>query len=245
MLARRFMYVVMVGLALLLAACGAPNVGSDRDMLERTINVNGVGVAYGAPDVATAHIGIEVRNADAQQAVKLATERATDIVDALKTLGVADEDIQTANYSIFPSQEYDREGNLGEMVYFVNNTLQVTFRDLDVIGEALTAAVEAGANSVSNIVFSVSDPAGLMAEARELAVADAMARATQLAESTGASLGEVQFISEYSYGPVPFSSKMPVMFGGDMGMGGGGVPVPVESGQNSVQVEVNITWLLE
>ncbi len=255
---KRFTFLAIIALAaLVLAACGASplagtgsaddaatvdsTTGPDTGDFPRTVNVNGVGIAYGAPDTATVRIGVELNDPDAQTAVAEGTARATAIVDAVKALGVDDKDIQTTEYNIFPSQQRDRNGNLTGIVYFVNYTISVTFRDIDLLGPGLTAVTEAGANNVFGINFSVSDPTALMAEARAAAIEDAINRATQLAEGTGATLGRVQNISEFSFRPVPIQNQALDTAVSILA----GAPVPIESGQNSIQVEVNITWELE
>ena len=96
--------------------------------------------------------------------------------------------------------------------YHVSQVLAVKLRDLDKVGAILDAAVGAGGNQLYNIGFAVDDPKPLEARAREAAVADAKARAKQLAELAGLTLGDVLVVAESAAGgmspPMPMMSKM-------------------------------------
>ena len=140
-------------------------------------------------------------------------------------------------------QPVQPDGTLSETrEYVITNTLTVTFRDLSKVGEALQAAIGAGANQVSNINFSVEDTAKLSAEARDKAMADAQARAEQLAKAVGASIDRAYSVSE-SYAFVPQARAL------NYGLGGAAAeaaaPVPVQTGQIMVEVDVSVTYLIK
>ena len=90
------------------------------------------------------------------------------------------------------------EGPVGESQggYRVSNMLRVTVRDVERAGDVLDAAVEAGANQVYGVTFTVSDESRWQGQAREKAFADAKARAAELAGLAGVELGAVQSVSE-------------------------------------------------
>jgi uncharacterized protein YggE len=119
-----------------------------------------------------------------------------------------------------------------EITYIVENSVHVTVRDLDQIGEILNTAVQAGANTIHGIQFDVSDKTEALSEARQSAVANAETVAKELAQAAGVELGEIQTISTFSGGfPAPMVE----------GRGGGvalmaDVPVPVSPGQMIVTV---------
>jgi uncharacterized protein YggE len=126
--------------------------------------------------------------ADTVSEAKAEVDRRVEaIMDALEEMGVADKDIQTSHYSI----HYEREpfypvarGETSEEpqgVYRVSNMLNVTIRDLELVGDVLDAAIEAGANQMYGVTFTVSDVEQWQSEAREKAMANAKARAEELA----------------------------------------------------------------
>jgi uncharacterized protein YggE len=82
----------------------------------------------------------------------------------------------------------------------VDNTVFVTLRDLESLGDVLDAVIEAGANSINGIQFDVADRTEALSEARKAAVADARAQAEELAAAAGLELGAIQNISTYGGG---------------------------------------------
>ena len=59
--------------------------------------------------------------------------------------------------------------------------MAVTIRDLDTVETVLGATIEAGANNIYGVTFSLADPSQVESEGRKKAVADA--KAQELAES--------------------------------------------------------------
>lgn len=241
------MQIAIVGLIALaavpaLSACGslAP-AGTATTEQPHTINVTGSGVAYGRPDIAVAQIGVQTRHADPAKAVAGNTEKMQAIMAALKGLGIDEKDIQTTNFSVYAQQNYDDKGQPTDLTYVVDNSVSVTVRDLTKVGDVLGKSTAAGANTVNGVSFSVSDQSALEAQARDKAMADAKARAQQLAAAAGVSLDKPLNISEYSSGPV-YADSVKLQSG--MG-GGGGAPVPVSTGQIQVSLQVSVTYIIK
>ena len=121
----------------------------------------------------------------------------------------------------------------------VDNTVYVTVRNLDTLGSLLDDAVSAGANSINSIQFDVADKTQALKDARAKAVENAKAQAKELADVSGVSLGSIQSISFNESSPVP-------MYSAGKGGGGGAVAadstVPVQPGQLSVSVSVNMVY---
>jgi uncharacterized protein len=224
--------------ATLAAATGmtpTANTGSGTG-LARTITVNGQGSASGTPDIAQVSVGVQVVASTVTTATQQNNEKMTAVIGKLKSLGIADNDIQTTNFSVFPQRSNpivpNQEGTITG--YQVSNTVQVTVRDSSRIGAVLDGATQAGANEVFGVNFGVSSPAKLQAQARVQAVTDAQARADDLARLAGVQRGEVLSISETTApSPAPLAAA---------GLGGGAVPV--QPGQISAQVQVEITYAL-
>jgi uncharacterized protein YggE len=208
----------------------------------RTIRVSGSGRAVLSPNIAYVNIGVHTESKDAVEAVTSNNIQTQKVTDALVDAGIDEKDIQTTNFSIYPRQDYDSQGKpTGEITYIVENSVHVTVRDLDQIGEILNTAVQAGANTIHGIQFDVSDKTEALSEARQSAVANAETVAEELAQAAGVELGEIQTISTFSGGfPAPMVE----------GRGGGAalmadVPVPVSPGQMIVTVEVSMIYAIE
>jgi uncharacterized protein YggE len=85
--------------------------------------------------MATISVGVRTEDRDAAEAVASNNAQAESITQALVAMGVDEQDIQTSNFSIYPQQQYDDQGNLVGTTYVVENTVYVTVRDLDQLGE--------------------------------------------------------------------------------------------------------------
>src|SRR5512134_3949607 len=106
----KFVFVAILALALLLSACGPTTINQAAPENVRTLNVNGVGQAYLSPDIAYIYVGVHTEGASASEAVEENKAQTTAVIEALKDAGVADQDIRTTNFSIWPSQQYSPEG---------------------------------------------------------------------------------------------------------------------------------------
>ena len=175
----------------------------------------------------------------ATEAVAENNAQTQEVIQALTDFGIDPKDIRTINFSIYPMDKYDPATGqpTGEKTYAVDNTVYVTVRDLDQLGDLLDTVVQAGANTVSSVQFDVADKDKALAPARDAAVKDANAKAGELAASAGVQLGELISVS-YQDSPV-----YPVYDG--RGAGGAAVEaaaVPIQPGQLTFTVTVNETY---
>lgn len=232
------------GVAAAQSAAPVPQAGDENTPSEplRTLSVGGSGIAYLAPDIAYVNIGVQTENQDAADAVSENNARSQRVSDAIQELGVDEQDIRTTNFSIYPRTEYDPDGRpTGAITYVVNNTVFVTVRDLDIIGDLLNTAVAAGANSINGIQFDVEDKTAALSAARESAMENARIIAEELAEAAGVTLGEVQTITTQS-GDVPVPVYMEGRGGGEALMADS---APISPGQMSITVRVNVVYQIQ
>jgi hypothetical protein len=165
-----------------------------------TITVVGQGSTFIEPDIARISVGIETAAAMVADAVAENEAQMASILDALEAAGIAEKDIQTTNYSIsldrYPEPRLGSSEEEAAPVYRVSNMVNVTIRDLERVGEVLDAVIEAGANNIWGVSFTLDDPSIAQADARTDAMADAQERAAALAELAGVELGPVMAVSE-------------------------------------------------
>lgn len=238
----RYVFVVTTAIALLLlgpsmttAQEGTPSaVGSTA-----SVSVTGSGAVMIGPDAAQASIGVEIVGTSLSEALSSSNAATADVLDALRAAGIVDEDIQTASFSVQTMQDFDDQGNPTAIASFrVSNIVSVVIREIDSVGAVLDAAVSAGANTIYGVDFIVIDSGDAVSQARQLAVQDATAKATELAEAAGLSLGPVILIQEISSAP-------PVAFAADEAVGTGGArSVPIESGRSTITVQVAVEFQL-
>lgn len=238
---KTFMFTGLMFFAILLSACSGVAVAQSDATVNRTLSVTGTGRAYLSPDIAHIMIGVHTEGSDAGGAVDSNNANTQQVKDILLEYDIKPEDIQTTNFSIWPNQQYDQTGKMTGIVYMVDNSLRITLRDLDQLGELLNTVIDAGANRIDNIQFDVEDRSEALSEARKLAVDNADEQAKELADAAGLSLGSIQSIST-SGTSIPYP-----MFEGIGGGGDGaaaGANVPVSPGQLVVTVEVYTTYEL-
>ncbi len=209
--------------------------------LPRTITVVGEGKVTIEPDIARAQIGVEVIKSSVKEASDANKAALEAVLAALKAQGIADEDIQTSGFSIY-AERYGTDGPLPEdqVNYRVSNNVAVVIRELDKVGAILDAAIEAGANNIYGIEFSLEDPSTFESEARQGAVADARAKAEELAELNGVTAGDVVSISEViGNGGGYYNSNFAEV---SRAMGGGGTPV--SPGQLDLTMQLQVVYTI-
>jgi uncharacterized protein YggE len=235
----KFLVFAVLALTLVLSACGPTTINQEAQPVTRTLNVNGVGTTYLTPDIAYINIGVHNEGATATEAVDANKTQTKAVLDALKKAGVEDKDLRTTNFSIYPSQQYGTDGTVSGTIYMVDNTVYVTVRNLDGLGNLLDDTISAGANSINSIQFDVADKTAAIKEARAKGVEDAKTQAQELADAAGITLSGIQNISYYDNSPYPISEGK-----------GGGAPmadtsVSIQPGQLTVSISVSITYAIK
>jgi hypothetical protein len=171
---------------------------SETDQPTRQISVNGTGRVFIEPDIADVQLGVTFQGDTAKEASDKAAEAMSAVLAALLEMGIPEKDIQTTQLSINPVYDWnDSPPNIEG--WEASNIVTVTVRDVTMVGDVVDAATSAGATNVNGITFRVDDPKAAEAEARDAAVADARAKADQLAAAAGVTIVGVISISETSY----------------------------------------------
>jgi len=209
-----------------------------------TITVIGQGSVKVVPDIAQISIGVETTASSVADGSTENQAKMKALLAALKAVGVLDKDIQTTNYSITVNRPQEvlpsTMGATGvtSTTYTVSNMVTVTIRDLTLVSEAIDASVEAGANNIWGISFTIDKPDAALAEARTKAVADAKLRADALAKLGEVTLGPVMAMSEVISG-----GQTPIMYAvADKAMGGG---TPVSPGEVEVSYQIQVSYSIE
>jgi len=209
----------------------------------RTITVVGEGKVSIKPDTAHANIGVEVIKPTVKEASAENKTVIAAVLAALKEQGVAEKDIQTSGFSIF-AERYSQDGSgTGDQVrYHVSNNVMVTIRNLDKVGDVLDAAIEAGANNIYGVNFSLEDTSKVESDARTKAIENAKAKATDLAKLSGVTVGEVVSVSEVVGGNGAYYSSNFAKEGA-VGMGGGG-GAPINPGELELSMQLQVTYAI-
>ena len=204
-----------------------------------SISVSGFGEAVGKPDIALVQLGVNVVADQVGEAIDESNQIMEKITDALLVAGIAEEDVQTTSFNVWPEDRYDpmTGQTTGVRVFHVDSTLQVKVRDIDQAPRVIELALEEGANNIYGLSYDIDDKSALEAEARSEALQDAQVRADQLAAEIGVSLGDPILVSEGTSGGIIY----PVAYERAVGIGGG---PPISPGQLTVSVQVNVTYAI-
>ena len=227
--------LMSAALAGVLAGAVAPQVWAAET--PRQIVVSGLGQIEAAPDMATITLGVTHEHREAAQAMAAVSKAMGEMQDALSALGLEDQQLQTTRISLHPVWSNRRGNNdrAPEIVGFsASNAVSVQVLQLDRLGPVLDAVIAKGANDFNGLRFGIQDPGPLQSEARAKAVADARAKAEELAEAAGVPLGAVMTLSEQRGGRVaPMHAEMAARAAAD---------VPIAAGELTVSVSVDMVF---
>lgn len=208
---------------------------------ENLITVYGEGTVDVAPNQATINVNTQVRGEDQEATQDLNSETTNDLITAIKSAGVAAEDIQTQNYSIYENRVYNPDTNDTEARgWIASQQIRVTVRDLDLLPELLNLSNAEGVVNVNGPNYELADTEEYKDQARAAAIADAKKRAMILERDLGIKLGKVASYSEWvNEQPYPYYYDARV----ESAVGFGGASEPnLEAGQEEVTMNVSITY---
>jgi len=201
--------IVMASLVLLAVGAFGFSLSSDTNGSSSSIVsqqnvgiwVTGTGEVTVVPDIAVINMGVNVRMETLAEAQQQAADSMTAIMAVLESYNIDEKDIQTGNYYISPIWNWDEENNNQYLAgYYVNNTVTVKVRNTDNTGILIDDVVAAGGKYtvINGISFTVDDSEVYYTQARALAIANAVDKATQIAEATNVTLGEPTYIVDNS-----------------------------------------------
>jgi len=230
------MVALLACTAALLVFSSATRAQPASQSVPRLLTVSGEGEAKAKPDEATLSAGVVTQGRTAAEALAANSRAMNAVFATLKRIGIPDRSIQTSNFSVNPQYpDYNSKEPRRIVSYQVSNTVTVILDDLAKVGPALDALVSSGANSLGDIAFTIRDPKPLMAQAREAAVKNAIAKAETLARAADVSLGPIVAINEGVIAP-----PQPLFRATAANVAA--APTPIAAGENTVSVNVTVSW---
>jgi uncharacterized protein len=204
------------------------------------ISVRGTGIVSAQPDMATLQVGVQVQNSSLESAQSEANDKMDAIMNQLKSAGIEDKDISTAQYSVEPVMQYAENQPPTVTGFRVTNILNVKIRDISKTGSVLDSLVKPGANTIYGLSFGFADPAALTRQAREQAVNDAKSRADHLASLNGVALGAPIVIDETGgVPPVPMAVANPAELAQR-----DAATVAIQPGAQEIRVDVSVVYAI-
>lgn len=191
--------------------------------------------------IARFNVTVTQTDKDKQTAVEAVNREMDKIIQAVKELGIDAKDITTQTVAVYEVGQpeimiYPPRPNSGEKQWQVSNSLEIILRD---INQAQTLAdLLAGfpLAQVSGPGFSVDDTSEAEADLLTQAVADARAKAEQVAIASGRKLGKVITVSETG-GAYPVYRAMVA--------DSVATPTPVEPGSSQMSQTVIVVFELK
>jgi uncharacterized protein len=191
------------------------------------------------PDVAIISAGVMTTARDAKSAMASNATAMARVLAALRSAGVDERDIATAQIGLSPQYRY--ADNLPPVVtgYQANNSVTVRFRDIARSGAILDALVTAGANQISGPTLTIDKPEAAQDEARADAIKTARARAAIYAQAAGLTVKRIVAISETSVASVPMPMAQMRVQQADAA-----AKSEIAPGEQDVGITVNVTFEL-
>lgn len=162
------------------------------------IHVNGAGEVRAVPDMARVTIEARREGTDAAALKKQLDQVTAAVLELTRELGIRERDVTAAAVNIYPRywpQERDQERPEGVIA---SRTIEVTVRDLAILGDLINRALERGANGIQGVDLDVSNRRELEAEALDLAIDDAVQQARRMAKRFQVELGPLKDASTSS-----------------------------------------------
>ncbi len=247
--ARVLFYVILALLAIFLAAQALlsfrqyqfTGIGVSAS---NTIVVTGQGKVTAKPDMASFMISVREYAKEQKEAQRKASEKINRIINYLKDSGIEEKDIKTSSFNLYPRYDW-ADGKRIFREYEASQSLTVKVKDLDRAGELLAAMSELGAENVGSLRFGIdeAEQEKLKAQARNIAISNAKAKAKELADSLGVELVRVVGFSESTS-----ANRLPIMFAkaraavSDLALDDE-MPTPeIPTGENEIRANVSLTF---
>lgn len=213
---------------------------------ERTVTVTGYAESKVTNQIANFTAGVSTISDSKETAVNEANKKMTEIIKAVKNLGVEEADIQTSQINVYQMQTIENKNQmeLGGKVrlgqWSANYTLEITLKDPSK-AVAMTDALNAsGATNVYGPNFSLDTSSKVADLLIGAAVEDSKTKALEIAKAGGAKLGKMISVNEgYS------SPNVYPMMAKSLLDSSGPAPAPVEIGSTNINKTVTVVWGLE
>ena len=195
----KLILAIVILFAVGVAGCGdrspAPAAFVNSPYGQEGLRVTGTASVRAAPDRATLNIGTSVSSNSAKQSKTQCDQTMSRVLAALKSSGVLPEEIQTIQYSL-NSTYLEKQRRT---TWNASHTFEVRTKNVDGIADIIDAAVNAGADHIGSISYTVDSIHTLRAKAREQAIKVATEKAKQLADLMNVTLGRPVSIADLAF----------------------------------------------
>jgi len=225
-----------------------------------TLSTSGMATTKVKPDKFSVTVGVETNGTTAEEASSRNAELMSKVIEALKSLGVKDNEISTSNYNVYPVYEYRQPAKICPEIYpqppyclpgnvltgyRASNSATITLDaagDVDA-GKVIDSTVKAGANNVNGVYFFISQDR--QQEIRDDLIKDAIAnakhRAQIAANALEMSITGVQSVSLNDvYFPIFYGKNY---YGGAMASDSS-APTQIMPGEQDISTTVSVVFYM-
>jgi uncharacterized protein YggE len=228
--------LAIFGMILLLGSTAGAQQINDRPRIP-SITVSGDATVSAEPDQAEIDIGVVTQARTAPDASKENAERlARVLAEIKKQLGKGDE-VKTSGYSLAPNYRYPQGGKPEIVGYTASNILRIKTTNLSLVGRLIDSAMQAGANNVNRLVFTLKDELAAQLGALKMASAKARTKAEAVAASLGLKIVRITSVNEGERTVQPIYRDRQVL----AARAEAAAPTPVEAGTVEVRSTVSMT----
>lgn len=236
---RRILTVLALSLALL-ASCATAGTTSSGG-----VSVTGNGSVTLSPDMATFSVSVSETAETTAEAQAATNAKMAQIYATLsEEFGVEAKDLRTTSMNLYPDYEYvdGRQVLTGQTS---SQSLNVTLHDLDDLAPVVDRLSTISGISLSSISLDAADKAAAQAEARALAVEDAMSKASDYATAAGLGLGKALAISEAGFTSYSNRIQPTMLYAEAASAGSAKDSASYYAGDLQVTAEVSVTFALD
>ena len=228
-------FSLVVGILLFLSSTAMAQQERQRPRIP-SITVTGDAVISAEPNQAQIDIGVVTQARTAPDASKENAERLTRVLTEIKKLLIKDDEVKTSGYSLTPNYRYPQGGKPEIVGYNASNTVRIKTNHLEIVGRLIDAAMQAGANNVNRLVFTLKDEQAAQLDALRSASAKAKTKAEAVAASLGLKIVKIVSVTENERAVQPvFRQAMAAR------AEAAAAPTPVEPGTVEVRSTVSMT----
>jgi uncharacterized protein len=211
--------------------------------LNNTLFVSGSATANTKTDKVTVSLGVETADKTAEKALLSNSNLMNTVIDALKASGLQQNETSTSSFSIKPNYNYSKYGDGGNLMGFtVSNLIHIESSNIDSVSQWIDTAVQAGANIVNDIYFSVSEEKlqKIKNVLLKEAVANAKTKADIVAGAAGINVGGIKsiMVEEIGFPPVPGPLYSKSVSSDEVSS------TPILAGEQEVSTTVSIVYMM-
>ena len=212
-----------------------------------TISVTGQASESVNPDLVSIQLGVDTQAKNAQNATSQNAQEMNATVAAIENLGITTSEINTSSFTISPiynntGQYAGYDGSNQLLGYKVSNTILIQTTKLELAGSILDTAVDAGANRVDDVSFTLSPQKAqeVKDSLLENAILDAQSRAQKALSPLGQKIIGVQTVTLSEFNVPPPGPLYQGRFMSAMAA----PATPIFTSSQEITTTVNVTFLI-